>query len=58
MRLHTERTSTGKRHSGIVALTDQRAPTAVVLECFTTLAARRSQEDMLNRFEFLLNHRD
>ena len=56
-RLHTQWLSTDRGHAGIVALTDQRAPLAVVLDGLQNLAIAWPQEKMPNRFEFLLNYR-
>lgn len=48
--------STGRHHSGIVVLTDQRCPIGVQVRAMLGLAARVEPASMPGRLEFLLNH--
>lgn len=56
-RLDTEWRQSGRRHAGIILLTDQLTLIGVQLRAFQNMASRFEPEDLENRVEFLLNYR-
>jgi hypothetical protein len=55
-RLDTEWRLAGRRHGGIIVLTDQLSPIGVQLRALQVVASKFTQEDMMDRLEFLLNY--
>lgn len=53
--LHKSWMNAGLRHNGIVILTDQRTHIGVQLRAMQSLSRTLSDEDLVNRIEFLLN---
>jgi hypothetical protein len=46
----------GRRHAGIIVLTDQRTPIGVQLRALQAMAWSFTATDMADRLSFLLNH--
>jgi len=55
-RLDAQWQTTGRTHAGIVVLSPKPTSVGRELRAFQAMAEKFTQEDMINRVEFLLNH--
>jgi predicted nuclease of predicted toxin-antitoxin system len=55
-RLDTQWRLAGRRHGGIIVVTDQRTPIGVQVKALQAMADRSAAEEMVDRLEFLLNY--
>lgn len=57
VRLHYEWLTEGRRHAGIIVLTEQTMPVGAQIRALEAVAKAFSPEDMRDRLVFLANHR-